>query len=36
MGPFDQNARLACKMDGVGFYDWLLRRFGEPVLSFDR
>ncbi len=36
MGVFDQHARLACKLDGVGFHAWLLSRRGNGVpLRFD-
>src|SRR5262245_48818146 len=36
MGMFDENARQASKLDGAGFFDWFLRRFGVPALVFDR
>lgn len=37
MGLFDQHARMACKLDGAGFFGWFLRRNGPaPPLAFDR
>jgi hypothetical protein len=37
MGVFDDTARMACKLDGAGYFAWLLRRFpAPPALVFDR